>query len=165
MQEFAQANNIPLVVEEIVQYPGWLGKPKGLLQICWERGYIDCGEDGKGWKKYSIKGTLLPGGGCDASKSLVEILSNCTDFRQEESALEHLGRTRGVLVDKTPKFHAELAGEGIEYSWGFLKGIYRRIPLEEKKGKTKFLESVDKCIDATQNNLAMIRAFAGRARQ
>ena len=68
------------------------------------------------------------------------------------------------MVDKTPKFHAELAGEGIEYSWGFLKGKYRRLPLEDKKGKSKFLESVRKCIEQTQDNIPLIRSFARRAR-
>ena len=32
-----------------------------------------------------------PGGGRDASKSLVQILSNCSDFQLEENTLEHLG--------------------------------------------------------------------------
>ena len=162
--EFATANNLPLHVEEVVVSEGWIGKPKGLLQICRERGLLDLGPNGLGWKRYSINGKLLPDGSRDKELSLVEILSSCTDFLDEETALEHLGRSRGVMVDKTPKFHAELAGEGIEYSWGFLKGKYRRLPLEDKKGKSKFLESVRKCIEQTQDNIPLIRSFARRAR-
>jgi hypothetical protein len=48
------------------------------------------------------------------------------DFRDEETTLQHLGRALGVAVDGTPTFHAELAGEGIEYSWGYAKQLYRR---------------------------------------
>jgi hypothetical protein len=33
----------------------------------------------------------------------------------------------GITVDFTPKFHAEIAGEGVEYSWGHSKA-------EEVKG-------------------------------
>jgi hypothetical protein len=29
-------------------------------------------------------------------------------------------------VKLTPKFHAELAGEGVEYSWAHSKSFYRR---------------------------------------
>jgi hypothetical protein len=42
----------------------------------------------------------------------------------------------------TPKIHAELAGEGIEYSWGVTKGVYRRKPLRAKKGKESFFQAL-----------------------
>jgi hypothetical protein len=44
----------------------------------------------------------------------------------------------GVLVIILPKFHAELAGEGIEYSWGVTKGLYRRKPHNAKRSKEAF---------------------------
>ena len=47
----------------------------------------------------------------------------------------------------SPKYHCELAGEGIEYSWGLSKKKYRNIPLEEKKGKENFNRLVRECIE------------------
>ena len=47
------------------------------------------------------------------------------------------------MIRSNEIIRTELAGEGIECSWGFLKGMYYRILLEDKKGKTKFLASVD----------------------
>jgi hypothetical protein len=40
----------------------------------------------------------------------------------------------GVLVDRTPKCHCELAGEGIEYSWGCSKN-YKKPVIERKENK------------------------------
>jgi len=38
----------------------------------------------------------------------------------------------GVLVDRTPKYHCELAGEGIAYTWGCSKNYYRSMNLQDK---------------------------------
>ena len=54
------------------------------------------------------------------------------------TALQHVGSQLSISVIITPKFHAELAGEGVEYSWGIVKGIYRRKPLESKKSEEAF---------------------------
>ena len=40
----------------------------------------------------------------------------------------------------TPKYHCELAGEGIEYSWGWSKKKYRRQLYANKKGNSAFKE-------------------------
>ncbi len=67
--------------------------------------------------------------------SLTYLLSSCKDFEEEESLLQSMGRKMGVLMDHTPKCHCELAGEGIEYTWGSSKNYYRRLPLKEKNQK------------------------------
>ena len=59
-------------------------------------------------------------------------MTECADFKQEETALQYLGSQLGVTVRLTPKFHAELAGEGVEYSWAHAKAYYRRMPLSRK---------------------------------
>jgi hypothetical protein len=56
-------------------------------------------------------------------------MAECLDFANEESSLQYLGRQLGIRVDHSPKFHAEIAGEGIEYAWGYGKNLYRRKPL------------------------------------
>ena len=48
-------------------------------------------------------------------------MTNCLDFEEEETLLQSMGRGMGVLVDRTPKCHCEMAGEGIEYSCGCQK--------------------------------------------
>ena len=42
----------------------------------------------------------------------------------------------------SPKYHCELAGEGIEFCWGMMKRFYRNIPFESKRTKEGFQESV-----------------------
>jgi hypothetical protein len=72
-----------------------------------------------------------------------------TDFIEEETLLQYHGRLLGVKVDRTPKCHPEIVGEGIKYDWGCAKGVYHRLPLYQKKTKEKFRGSVRKCMDST----------------
>mmetsp|Transcript_9246 Transcript_9246/g.13427 ORF Transcript_9246/g.13427 Transcript_9246/m.13427 type:complete len:132 (-) Transcript_9246:184-579(-) len=110
---------------------GWQGKPKGLLQILWERGWIDATTLGN----YTMGGRQNASGVLMKNTSLKLLMANCIDFEEEESLLQHYGRELGVTVDRTPKCHCELAGEGIEYAWGFSKNYYRTLSLSDKKGK------------------------------
>jgi len=57
-------------------------------------------------------------------------MASCQDFAEELTALQHVGQVLGVTVHITPKFHAEMAGEGIEYSWAVCKSVYRKMPLD-----------------------------------
>jgi hypothetical protein len=43
----------------------------------------------------------------------------------------------------TPKCHAEIAGEGVEYMWTCSKGAYRNLTLKEKRGKENLLQVWD----------------------
>ena len=65
-------------------------------------------------------------------------MASCLDFAKAMTALQHVGSELGVSVIITPKFHAELAGEGIEHSWGVTKGVYQRKPLNSKRSKESF---------------------------
>ena len=72
-------------------------------------------------------------------------MSKCLDFTGEQSAMEYL---LSRLSDKTegfefrlltsPKYHCELAGEGVEYCWGLAKRFYRSKGIEEKRTKERF---------------------------
>jgi len=93
------------------------------------------------------------------------LLEQCDDFKNELSALQFLGQEIGVLVDVTPKYHAELAGEGIEYTWGYSKSVYRRAPLNKKKGRDNFFELVEMCCDPVVHlHQERVRKMAKRAR-
>ncbi len=91
------------------------------------------------------KGNVLPEFEADYKKySLTYLLGQCPDFKNEKSALEKLAEDlssrHGVKIKVllTPKYHCELAGEGIEYAWGLAKKTFRRMPYKDKHGKAKF---------------------------
>lgn len=65
----------------------------------------------------------------------------------------------------TPKYHCELAGEGIEYAWGFMKGRYCRIPLRQKKRKEDFESCVKKVVSYEEVSVERVRRFSRRARR
>jgi hypothetical protein len=59
--------------------------------------------------------------------------------------LQSMGCKMG-MIDRMLKYHPELAGEGIEYSWGCAKNFYRCLPLSEQKKNEKFMSSVRKSL-------------------
>ncbi|KAI2502372.1 hypothetical protein MHU86_12104 [Fragilaria crotonensis] len=134
LQDFARSNQIERLCDrnEIIS-PGWEGKPKGLLHVLGERGLIERAA----LERYTLDGQRdAITGKIDLQYSLRSLLSNCRDFKEEETALQFLGTQLGVTVLLTPKFHAELAGEGVEYSWAHLKAYYRRMPLSRNEDAT-----------------------------
>jgi hypothetical protein len=58
--------------------------------------------------------------------SLKNLLGSCINFDEEETMLQSMGCKMGVMIDRMLKYHPELAGEGIEYSWGCAKNFYKR---------------------------------------
>jgi len=66
----------------------------------------------------------------------------------------------------TPKFHAELAGEGIEYCWAQAKSYYRRVPVSRKRGRDNFKLLVQECTSCPVNVLdtASVGKCASRSR-
>ena len=162
LQEFARNNRVELfdLKEQIA--PGWEGQPKGLLQVLAERGLIDR----ELLEKYTLDGRKdQVTGKVDLQYSLRNILGECPDFKHEETALQYLGTQLGVTVQLTPKFHAELAGEGVEYGWAHAKAFYRRIPVSRKRGRDNFKQLVRDCT-CPVNVLTKerIEKFASRAR-
>ena len=63
----------------------------------------------------------------------------------------------------TPKFHCELAGEGIEYAWGMMKRLYRKQPMKVKRSSRGFHELVRTCSNSVSINSA--RLFSAKARR
>ena len=87
------------------------------------------------------------------------------DFEEEESLLQATGRELNVLIDRTPKCHCELAGEGIEYSWGCAKNRYRAEKLSEKRTKASFLKTVRMCVSQQVLTKDRVRQFSKHARR
>lgn len=176
LKELAAIHGVSLTREKICVLEGWFGKAKGLLQVLWERGWIDtskCNEqtDKEGNKVrntsyYTLMGRKDPvTGQVIESSSLRGLMGNCFDFVTEETALQYLGSQLGLQVMLTPKFHCEFAGEGIEYAWAQAKAMMRRTPMREKKGRVNFINVVMRCLcPATVLTKERVRKFAARAR-
>jgi hypothetical protein len=89
----------------------------------------------------------------------------CHDFLNEEGTLQHIAKCIGVEVLLTPKCHAELAREGVEYVCGGAKGEYRRLSLAQKRGKDNFKTSMNNCLSEEVISIERVRKHARRARQ
>ncbi|KAG7350939.1 hypothetical protein IV203_029977 [Nitzschia inconspicua] len=161
MQKLAGDHGIAISKSEQKKITGWVGEPKGLLQVARERGLIDHNNH----HLYSANPKKNPDGTLNDEKSLRSIVGQCTDFQNELTHLQVMANELKVQVMFTPKFHAEMAGEGIEYSWGFAKGSYRRKPLQKKRKRSDFEDLVDECTNVeTELTKARIRKFSARAR-
>ena len=137
-----------------------------MLQVLWERGWIDVSKLAKYQKEVVDDNDKVV-----HEFSLVAMMDSAPDFIAEMSQLEYvckeLGNRAGIKVEAvmTTKYHAEYAGEGIEYSWGYSKALYRRQPLEKKKKtKDKFYELVDYCTSRSVLTTDLVRKFSKRAR-
>ena len=122
-----------------------MGKQKGLSQIAWERGLLNPVQS------YT-------------KNDLVKKLLECTDFANTETNLQMIARTLGVRAERSPKFHCEMAGEGIEYDWAYCKSEYRRRPLTDKKGSKEFKELVKELTSWEFVTKARSRRSSARAR-
>ena len=66
--------------------PGWEGKSKGLLQVLWDRGLIDP----QLLEKYTLEGKKDPiTGRSDLQYLLQNLIAECSDFKDEETALQY----------------------------------------------------------------------------
>ena len=63
------------------------------------------------------------------------------------------GEQMGVTVDKTPKCHPEMTGEGIGYALSGSKQSFRSSPLTLRRNKKGFHALVRQCLDGKTLNL------------
>jgi len=171
INEIATVNGIRLTYEEPEIVKGWVGRPKGMLQVLWERGWIDCSKleeysaNGKKNKK-DESGKVRPE---FQQYVLRTLMKSCLDFSEEQSAMEvllsELSR-RGELdvqLLTSPKYHCELAGEGVEYCWGLSKRFYRSLSLEKKRTKAAFDKCVREAITFVKKE--HVERFSGKCRR
>ena len=160
LQKLCQDNNISIQKTVKKKIEGWVGKPKGMLQILWERGWIDVEK----LAYYTTKGRRDSYGVLDQEYSLEHLLSNCHDFLQEESMLQYIAKKIGVSIDHTPVYHAEIAGEGQELNWALAKVKYRHSLISEKRTKESFRNLVKECISRKWITIERARHNARRTR-
>ena len=99
------------------------------------------------------------------------LMMNCADFKEEKSAMEVLldelslkslnNQKINLLV--SPKYHCELAGEGVEYCWGLSKKYFRNEGFEKKNTKSKFEQVVRKAIEYVRKD--HVEKFSARCRR
>jgi hypothetical protein len=161
LQEMASAQDIPLTKIVPNVEAGWVGKQKGLLQVLWERGWID----ESSLDDYAIIKKDDADGAVDEELSLLQcLMESCLDFGNEITELQSVGESMGVRVILTTKFHVEMAGERIEYLWGVSKLWYCSKPLKLKSKKASFLQLVRGCLDPKLITKEKVRSFSKRAR-
>jgi len=140
-----------------VTHEGYVGRPKGMKQILWERGLWDdvcqCG-CGKPLIANASKDE-------DQCRSMSGRLKRCHDFATERSEFDKLLRDRGHIPLFSPKYHPEVAGSGIEYSWGKAKFAYRRTDVNERG----FHGTVKHVLGPEVLDINRVRKFGRRARQ
>jgi hypothetical protein len=153
--------DLPIKYSEESLEEGWVGKPKGSLQLLYERGWIRKSE----WRRYTEKGQLDEMGIIKNETSLKWLLRQQPDFVAELTLLQYYGREMGVNIDRTPKCHPELAGEGVEYTWALAKLYYRNAPINRKRRKDSFRLLVNECLSRNGNlQINRIRKCSRRAR-
>jgi hypothetical protein len=84
LQEMAQAQNIPISVEENDITEGWVGKAKGMRQVLWEHGLLDPNVT------YVAK-LRKDDPNLDGKVEYSAILADCADFLSEKTCLMYLG--------------------------------------------------------------------------
>ena len=82
----------------------------------------------RGSQDNKLRAKLLAAGKDLLDPKLVapRILSECEDFVKEKESLQEIVESLGHILILSPKCHPELAGCGIEYSWGKSKQYFRR---------------------------------------
>jgi hypothetical protein len=152
---------LPVKYTEEKLVRGWANKAKGAFQVLYERGWIDPHD----YKQYTEKGQVGDMGMVLEETSINMLMKKQSDFLHELTLLQYYGKKLGVQVDRTPKCHPEMAGEGIEYLWALAKLYYRYAPLSEKRTKKGFQELVDKCLSNVNLTLSRARTSSRRARE
>ena len=117
-----------------------MDKPKGALQLLYERRWIDPTINPK---EYTIKGKMDEFGNRNMKTSLKSMILCQPDFMNQQTMLQYYCNKLGIMSDQTPVVHCKIAGEGIEFDWGFSKLAYRAKPISLKRNKTKFYSLVE----------------------
>ena len=148
-----------------------------MLQVPLERGFVDKSlvatpramQYSKTGRKEDFDGSSGSLKLLAQKHSLSHILSHCIDFTDQLSDLEEFaiefgsGIAANMTVWFTPNFHCELARNGIEYSWGASKRIYRCHSIYLKRLTANFEKLVTQLLGYITKD--MCRKFSAKARR
>jgi hypothetical protein len=94
--------------------------------------------------------------------SMKHVLAEQPGFKNEPSAMEMQFAARGDVLLMSVKGHPEIAGKGIEYSWGCSKKYFRKI---NDCKPTSLHENIKKSMSENNLPLSRVRKFARKARE
>ena len=104
---------------------GYVNKPKGAAQILCERGFIDFNGCFQDVMKVSMnektRDTITRCKTLNKTTNVIQQLRKCSDFKNEQTQMMCILNLLGVLLILIPKYHPEIAGCGVEYTWGYSK--------------------------------------------
>ena len=86
-----------------------------------------------------------------------KLLGNMPDYVAEENKFMRDVRRRGHRAIMSPIAHPELAGNGIEFAWGFSKMHYRR--KNQQNGFTKGIDPFVECFRYSLSFGQRVRLF------
>jgi hypothetical protein len=69
-----------------------------------------------------------------------------------------LGKTWEYIEPVSPKHHAELICEGIEYDWALSKNWFKRLPISERKTRASFAKQVKKARERARESARQARS-------
>ena len=92
----------------------------------------------------------------------IEDLTDCLSVTFPTFEEISFGKSYSFNMLFTPKYHCEITGEGIEYSWGASKRLYRKYPLKDKRQCKQFRKLAKECVEKV--NIPMSRKFSRKAR-
>ena len=114
---------------------------------------------------YTVDGKKNSDGKIIEGTSLKQMIKDLPDFKNEKTLLQFRAEQLGVSIMCSPKYHPEIAGEGIEFCWGIAKNAYRRMRFEDKKKKENWHKLVSECTcNKKVITIASVRKFGRRIR-
>ena len=134
LRQLAQQHNMPIEYQETKKIEGWCLKPKGMLHILWERGFIDPQKTNRQiWNEFNVDHKKDAEDNNIAGTSLKEMIGNLPDFKNEMTLLKFHASKLQVQLRCSPKYHPKIAGEAIEFCLALTKNTYRQYKLSDKK--------------------------------
>ena len=109
-----QENDPPPFYRPTIPPQQYVGQPKGMKQVLFERGLYVEGMTEKG-----------PKDGSNVALSMSYVLSQCLDFKNQKSQLQIYIESMGHICEFLPKYHPELSA--LERVWGMAKRWLRRV--------------------------------------
>jgi hypothetical protein len=128
LQKHCQDHGLPDFIVQQVVNAGWVGKPKGILQVLWEWGFTN--PEGKKYKQeYTMSDLKDKHEHVDKGYSLVALMENCEDYTEELMLLQHHGKEMGITIDQPPSAILSWPVRGLNTLEFFLSNASARIQL------------------------------------
>ena len=107
------------------------------------------------------------------SKEYSILIGACTYFFEEATLLQlrdqEIGKSLGlsVIMERTPKYHPEVSGEVIEYTWAQSNIYMRSVPINKRSSIEQFRNNVRLALndgDGEKLSRVKVKKFSTRAR-